>query len=1006
MTSKLKLSFILVICGLLSINLIATEVTLKVDLSNEIISPDGVNVAGSFNNWSTSDTPLVHEGNDIYSASITIAAGENIQYKFINGNTWAGEEIVPADCGVDNGQGGYNRAMLVPAQDTTAGLVCFGSCVECVPPAPDVDVTFKVDLANEEVSPDGIHIAGNFQGWDPAATLLTNTGDDVYEVTMSIQSGQEIQYKFINGDTWTGEESVPADCGIDNGQGGYNRVMFVPAQDTVAGLVCFGSCVECIPPAPDVDVTLSVDLANEEISPEGVHIVGSFQGWDPAATILNNTTDEIYEITITVPSGQEIQYKFINGNTWDDEESVPSDCGVDNGQGGYNRFMFVPTQDTAAGLVCFGSCTECPPPAPFADVTFRLDLAYEDISPDGVTISGSFNNWVAGEIFMTNTSESVFEATIQLEVGAIYEYKFINGIAWDDAEMVPDDCAQNGNRFIEVPDIDSTLSLVCFGSCEGCPPPPPQVMVSFIVDMSEQIVSDDGVHIAGSFNDWNTAATPMTNTSGSIYEAQISLTAGDNITFKYLNGIMDEDYEIVPEECGVDDGFGIFNRFYTVPETESSLDSVCFGSCVPCGSTPNLVNITFRVDMANELISEEGIHIAGNFSGWDPSANTMVNTENDIYEYTSTLNAGTYIEYKFVNGIDDAGFESVPEACAQNQNRFLTVPQTDSIMPLVCFASCDSCPTTNEVMVTFRVDMTESVLADEGVHIAGNFQGWNPAGSQMASVGNGIFEITIPLGTRTQYEYKYINGNTWAGAETVPEECALNQNRFINIGANDTTLSAVCFGSCAPCSSTADSVEVIFFVDMAKETVSGYGVHLTGSFQDWNPGSTMMNQVPGTDYYSASFRLPIGSYQEYKFINGNIWGDDEQVPEACASNGNRYFIVPETDTELPYVCFGFCEPCLVGISTNVDEQTYLGVPQPNPATGQTQISFGIAQSEDVLIELFDITGKKVQTIVNGHFSQGRNIINLSLSNLKPGVYYYHMSISGSMMIDSKKVIVY
>ena len=33
-------------------------------------------------------------------------------------------------------------------------------------------------------------------------------------------------------------------------------------------------------------VTLTVDMSNEMVSEDGVHVAGSFQGWDPAATHL------------------------------------------------------------------------------------------------------------------------------------------------------------------------------------------------------------------------------------------------------------------------------------------------------------------------------------------------------------------------------------------------------------------------------------------------------------------------------------------------------------------------------------------------------------------------------------------------------------------------------------------------------------------------------------------------------------------------------------------------
>ncbi len=1000
MIKNLSFLFGLIMLNLLSFNAKAVDVSFRVDMSNETVSPDGVHVAGSFNGWSTTDSPMTHLGNDLYEIVVDIATGEDVEYKFINGNAWSGEENVPAACGVDNGQGGYNRFLNVPAQDTVLANVCFGSCEPC---GQAVQLTISVDMANEDVSPDGVHVAGSFQGWDPAATPMANTSGDVYEVTVDVMSGTQIQYKFINGADWAGEETVPADCGIDNGQGGYNRYLDVTSQTTATGLVCFAECAPCASP---VQLTISVDMANEEISPDGVHVAGSFQGWDPAATPMINTVDDVYEVTVEVMSNTQVQYKFINGADWEGEETVPAECGVDNGQGGYNRFFDVADQNAEAELVCYGSCEECPPPPLEVDVTFQVDMANEEVSPDGVFIAGTFNGWTPSELQMGNTSENIYAYTITLNAAASHEYKFINGIGWDGAELVPEACAQNGNRFMLVPDVDTTTNLVCFGMCTECPPPPPEVTVTFIVDMAEQEVSPDGVHLAGSFNAWNTEDLTMINTGGTVYEADVTIVAGTEITYKFLNGITVDDYELVPEECGVNDGSGIFNRFYTVPETEIAMDTVCFGACAPCGGVTNPVNVTFRVDMANEIISENGLHITGNFSDWNPAANEMTNTFEDVYEFTASILEGTYIEYKFVNGDDDAGFESVPAACAQNENRFLTIPSADTVLQLVCFGSCDSCPQQNTVVVSFRVDMSETEVSPDGIHLAADFQGWDPAATEMTLTANNIYEVSIPLGTRTAYEYKFVNGNSWEGAEEVPAECSFNQNRLLNVGANDTTLKAYCFGSCTTCQAAADSVMVTFTVDMSKEEISGYGVHLAGSFQNWNPAVTPMAVVSGTDLYTVSFRLPVGSYQEYKFINGNIWGDDEQVPGDCAVNGNRFFTVPDEDLQLDAFCYGSCSPCSVSIKDLFNAGNYMLSPQPNPASNQAEINIGLAKEQAVILELFDMTGAPVGVIQNARLAEGKHKITVSLEQYGSGIYYFRLWLPESAYEASQKLIVY
>jgi Secretion system C-terminal sorting domain/SprB repeat len=81
---------------------------------------------------------------------------------------------------------------------------------------------------------------------------------------------------------------------------------------------------------------------------------------------------------------------------------------------------------------------------------------------------------------------------------------------------------------------------------------------------------------------------------------------------------------------------------------------------------------------------------------------------------------------------------------------------------------------------------------------------------------------------------------------------------------------------------------------------------LAGSFQNWNPGSTVMTNVGGGIWEKTM--LVFQGNAEYKFINGNTWGDEEIVPAACAQNTNRFTNVTAVTT-LPVVCFSKCTPC-------------------------------------------------------------------------------------------------
>ena len=49
-----------------------------------------------------------------------------------------------------------------------------------------VNITFQVDMAQQDVSESGVHIAGG-QGWHPDATAISDDdGDNIYVITIAL----------------------------------------------------------------------------------------------------------------------------------------------------------------------------------------------------------------------------------------------------------------------------------------------------------------------------------------------------------------------------------------------------------------------------------------------------------------------------------------------------------------------------------------------------------------------------------------------------------------------------------------------------------------------------------------------------------------------------------------------------------------------------------------------------------------------------------------------------
>ena len=103
-----------------------------------------------------------------------------------------------------------------------------------------------------------------------------------------------------------------------------------------------------------VNVILAVDMSNETVSANGVHVAGNFQDeyagttcsgeWTADCTPLAESTDpnltDVWVVKIRLPR-MDYQFKFINDNAWgaDEGSGLTADCGVDDGFGNFNRSL-------------------------------------------------------------------------------------------------------------------------------------------------------------------------------------------------------------------------------------------------------------------------------------------------------------------------------------------------------------------------------------------------------------------------------------------------------------------------------------------------------------------------------------------------------------------------------------------------------------------------------------------------------------------------------------------
>jgi hypothetical protein len=414
---------------------------------------------------------------------------------------------------------------------------------------------------------------------------------------------------------------------------------------------------------PDPNVTFRVNMSNYTGTiGTGVYVNGSFNGWCGSCNPLTDMGNGLWQASLPIPAGN-IEYKFtIDG--WNAQENfTANDACIDPNMGDnfYNRYLQI-TGDVVLPAVCFNSCTPCPSNATqlignwklkaspgslavgpalgdgswwsngAADVTTRACLFDDSIKFDAngtMTHYMDGNTWLEGWQGATpdacgtpvaphngvgpfTYTYSAGELTINGVGGHIGLAKAFNGGELNNPANAPASItyqisfANNDNTMIADINIGAGWWRFIYEKTQIVQLPDPNI--TFKVDMADYTGTiATGVFLNGSFNNWCGNCNPMTNTSGSIWEVTLPLTAGP-IQYKFtIDGWNDQEFFVGGESCVDTIADGFFNRYYVV-SADATLPAVCFASCEACPSSSlveNSMNVNIMPNPANDYIQIE-----------------------------------------------------------------------------------------------------------------------------------------------------------------------------------------------------------------------------------------------------------------------------------------------------------------------------------------------------------------------------------------------------------------
>jgi hypothetical protein len=789
-------------------------------------------------------------------------------------------------CMISNANGAIIKAELASGNTVTACMTL-----------PNVNATVTVDMTGQTISPLGVYVGYSIENGAPQAASMTSNGDGSYSAIISAPATSNLTYIFLNGPSATGAEVVPNACGIPNPITGTNvRGVYLGTTGGDAGKVCFGKCSLC-----DVSVNFSVDMHLQTVSPNGVHIAGNFQGWNPSSTAMVDAGNGIWTYTAKIPPGDSLQYKFINGNAWgSDETGITADCGISGGAGSFNRFAIVPNAATFdLASVCFNSCSICPADALICNPAAIICDGFEDYTVGGLNAqSTNWDTWdgAGGDGVVGSTKASTGSKSLEID------FAYFPAPNTQDVILLLGDSSAGNYKLqwkMYIPagkkayyNVQHTLTpahlwasdvyfnaggvgVISVGNSTT-----PTVLGGFTFPYDTWFLVEQNIDITN-----NATSLVVNGQFGGAWNFNISSTAGT--TSNKLAGIdfypVDATHKYFVDEVqfiklapGVASDFcfnsnninSIFGGATGVANSTSLFDNTgantlgdpatgytCFGEQTAGAATPSLENtvwFTFTGDGKKYLIETAKCNATNYIDAGDTQLAIYEGTCGALVpvacnedgpsatntEYPAGLEFQTVagkVYYMMIDGYIAGGVLSDGQFCIKATNKTVVV----------------------QPVVTFKVDMGLQTVNAAGVFIAGEFNNWT--GQAMTNAGGGIWTFAAPFTVNDTIEYKFQNGaGGWEN--NLPNTCGLGGfgNRYVIIPAANATLPTVCFNLCTDCASGTNDVEFGNNISISPNPTSGAAI-LKFNFNEMSDLNIQISNSLGQRLSSFSERVQVGT---------------------------------------------------------------------------------------------------------------------------------------------------
>lgn len=184
-----------------------------------------------------------------------------------------------------------------------------------------------------------------------------------------------------------------------------------------------------------------------------------------------------------------------------------------------------------------------------------------------------------------------------------------------------------------------------------------------------------------------------------------------------------------------------------------------------------------------------------------------------------------------------------------------------------------------------------------------------------------------------------------------------------------------------------------YYRDLYLQRVSFTSSNQVQFYTPQNISRDLNNITDGTASVSEESVFPsvvhsvINGKIHYQWMSDFAPGNALQPATGADPEGENAIMYDAIDLSTVTWTAGNLEACVTGLAVAPDHVTFASV-APNPTTGQTTLTLDAKQAARATVTVTDVMGRQVLRLPAADLQRGINKLNLDLSNVRPGVYFY------------------